>query len=118
MSERDVNLLLEDILQAINTIEDYTTTIRYFDDFVENRMLAQAVYFNFTIIGEAVAQLPLSFREEYPYIDWRVIKDMRNFIVHEYFGISPKVVWDTIQFELSGFKEQITALIKKINHHE
>lgn len=38
---------------------------------------------------------------------------MRNYIVHEYFGIKPKVVWDTIQFELNDLKIQIQQLIDK-----
>jgi len=30
----------------------------------------------------------------------RDMRDMRNFVVHEYFGISDKIIWDTVQNNL------------------
>lgn len=94
MSERDTKLLLEDILDAIATIESFTKEIKSYDDFVSNILLSQAVFFNFTIIGEASSQIPQGFKNLNPHVDWRIIKDMRNFIVHEYFGIVPKLIWE------------------------
>ena len=41
---------------------------------------------------------------------------MRNYIVHEYFGIKPKVIWDTIQFELGDLKSQIQNLLDNKNY--
>jgi len=29
-----------------------------------------------------------------------MLKDFRNFIVHEYFGVGPRVVWDLMKLEL------------------
>lgn len=29
-----------------------------------------------------------------------IVKDFRNFIVHEYFGVDPRVVWDLTTLEL------------------
>lgn len=112
MSERDPQLLLDDILNAISTIQTYTKGISSYSDFISNVMLSQAVYFNFTVIGEAASQIPQNFKGLHPNIEWRIIKDMRNYIVHEYFGISPKIIWDTIQFELEDLKSQIQNLIK------
>ena len=51
-------------------------------------------------MGEASARLPDDFKELYPQIEWRIIKDFRNFIIHDYFGINHQIVWDTIQFKL------------------
>ena len=107
MSERSSKLLLEDILEAITTMQEYTKEINSYTDFVSNVMLSQAVFFNFTIIGEATSQIPQSFKDQNRHVYWRVIKDIRNYIVHEYFGIKPKVIWDTIQFELNDLKTQI-----------
>jgi len=113
MSERNSKLLLEDIIEAITNIQEYTKGISSYSDFIGNVMLSQAVFFNFTIIGEAVSQIPQNFKDINAKVDWRIIKDMRNYIVHEYFGIKPKVVWDTIQFELNDLKTQIQQLIDK-----
>jgi len=36
----------------------------------------------------------------HPEIEWRILKDFRNFIIHEYFGINNEIIWDTIQIRL------------------
>jgi uncharacterized protein with HEPN domain len=37
---------------------------------------------------------------ENPEIPWRDMSDMRNIVVHEYFGVSNKIIWETIQSDL------------------
>jgi len=41
---------------------------------------------------------------------------MRNFIIHEYFGVDLKIVWATIKEDLPAFKENIEKLLQKITH--
>jgi uncharacterized protein with HEPN domain len=36
MSERDVNLLLEDIIESIKNIENYTADVNSFTEFIDN----------------------------------------------------------------------------------
>jgi len=42
------------------------------------------------IIGEALKHLPEEIREEHPEIPWRQIAGIRDIIIHEYFGITPR----------------------------
>jgi len=30
----------------------------------------------------------------FPDYEWRMIKDFRDFIVHEYFGVDERIIWD------------------------
>ncbi len=46
-------------------------------------------------------------KEEIPDFPWRSIKDFRNFIVHEYFGVDSKIVWDLSTIELDGLKKRL-----------
>ncbi|EKE15242.1 MAG: hypothetical protein ACD_12C00109G0004 [uncultured bacterium] len=39
---------------------------------------------------------------------------MRNFIIHEYFGVDLKIVWVTIKDDLPTFKENIKKLLQKV----
>lgn len=55
--ERDYNLFLEDILQAIEKIEIYTKDLSY-DEFCGNSMVVDAVIRNFEVIGEAIKNIP------------------------------------------------------------
>ena len=55
---------------------------------------------NFIIIGEAASQIPEDVEEEYPAIPWHPMRAMRNRIVHAYFEVDEKLMWDTIQTDL------------------
>jgi len=49
-----------------------------------------------------------------------MIKDFRNFIVHEYFGVDLQIVWDVTKLELDELKTKIKALkkdLEKGNHN-
>ncbi|UCF82816.1 MAG: DUF86 domain-containing protein, partial [Desulfobacteraceae bacterium] len=58
--------------------------------------IVDAVIRNLTVIGEAAGHVPDDIVSAYPDIPWRDMRDMRNFVVHEYFGISDKIIWDTV----------------------
>jgi uncharacterized protein with HEPN domain len=71
-----------------------------------------AVERNFAIIGEAASRIQEEFKNSNPTIEWRIIKDFRNFIIHEYFGIDNVIVWDIIQYRLSDLENEISLLIQ------
>lgn len=81
-------------------------------------MRFDAVIRNFTIIGEAVSRLPIEFKTKNKQLNWQQIKDYRNVIVHEYFGVDANITWDIIQNEIPELKIQIEALISKLNLKE
>ena len=39
----------------------------------------------------------------------------RNILIHHYFGINFKTVWDTISISIPAFKKQIESLPEMIN---
>lgn len=99
MSERDPRLYCEDILESSNAILDYVEGLS-FDDFYGDRKTYSAVIREFEIIGEAVGKLPESFKKRHPEIEWQDIKDFRNLLSHEYFGIDLEIVWRIIEDDL------------------
>ena len=68
--------------------------------FLDDRVLVDAAIKNVTVIGEAATHVPEDVTERWPEIPWRDIRDMRNFIVHEYFGVNPDVLWGTVREDL------------------
>jgi uncharacterized protein with HEPN domain len=101
MSERDIPSLLQDILDAIGNIKDFTRGVT-FDIYLGDLKTKHAVERIFSIIGEAVARIDKPFRDKYPSVDWCEVKDFRNIIVHDYFGIDDTIVWDIIHLNLDG----------------
>jgi len=86
MSRTD-DVYLQDILESVNIILNYTENISEFE-YIKNLMLQDAVNRRFEIIGEAASRISTSFKKNNPSVHWRLMKDMRNKLIHEYFGIS------------------------------
>jgi uncharacterized protein with HEPN domain len=111
MSERVTPLLLDDIQCAINNILEFTKgmTLETYESDLKTRF---AVERNFEIIGEAAARISEDFKMSHPEIEWRILKDFRNFIIHEYFGINNEIIWDTIQIRLPELLISFQNLVK------
>ena len=91
-------------------ILDYTQGMSY-DMYDADSKTKDAVERNFEIIGEAASRLPDDFKSIDNGIEWRILKDFRNFIIHEYFGIDNLVVWDIIEHRLPHLLDQISGII-------
>ena len=113
MSERETKLLLLDIIDAIRNIIDFTKDMT-FQNYQSDLKTKHAVERNFSIIGEAVSRIDLAFRNSHTNIDWRQIKDFRNIIVHDYFGIDDLIVWDIIRLNLEQLGKDINAVLASI----
>lgn len=114
MSERDIPSLLQDILEAIGNIKNFTGGLT-FDVYLGDLKIKHAGERNFSIIGEAVARIEKPFRDRYPSVDWREVKDFRNFIVHDYFGIDDAIVWDIIHLNLDQLEREIAVILTSIS---
>ena len=95
MSPRDWRDRVRDILDAIAEIQQFTRGMDY-ETFKEDDKSIRAVEMNFIIIGEAANQIPEEVEEKYITIPWTLMRAMRNRIVHGYFRIGEKLMWDTI----------------------
>ena len=111
MSERELSLLLEDMIESIRYILEFTNGLRL-DEYEADAKTRHAVERNFEIIGEAASRVPSEFKSLHPQVEWRIIKDFRNFIIHDYFGINQSSVWNTIEYRLPDLLKQLTLLLK------
>lgn len=66
-----------------------------YEDLIEDPVLKRSFVRSLEIIGEAVKNLPQGFKEKHTDIPWKEIAGMRNKLIHEYFGVNYKVVWNT-----------------------
>ena len=99
MSKRDDDLLIKDIVDACKNIFEYTKGMNY-DDFSGSNITIDAVVRNFEIIGEASKMVSDVFKSEHPLIEFKLMTDFRNLLIHEYFGIDYEKVWEVISNEL------------------
>jgi len=110
MSKRPIDLLPNDICQAIDRIEQYIENLS-FDAFSEDQKSVDAVVRNLEIIGEAANRLPDELKEKYSEIEWHKVVGLRHRIVHEYFGIDLEIIWQILQKDLPALKQKIIQII-------
>jgi len=111
--KKDNSLLLSHILEAVKDIEDYIKDTSSVEDFIFDKKTHDAVLRSFQVIGEAANNLDENFIESNPNVEWEKVIGMRNFIIHEYFGVDLNIVWDTIKEDLPTFKNNIERLLQR-----
>lgn len=110
MSKRELGDYVQDILEAILELEDFTRSMK-FEDFVDDRKTVNAVVRSLEVIGEAAKKIPGNVREKYPGIPWKRMAGMRDKLIHEYFGIDLEIVWEVVTNEIPPLK----PLIQKVS---
>jgi uncharacterized protein with HEPN domain len=110
VSPRDWRDRIRDILDAIAEIQKFTQGMD-FEIFKEDDKSIRAVEMNFIIIGEAASQIPEEIEEKYPKIPWSLMRAMRNRIVHVYFKVDEKLMWDTVQNDLPPLIAELEKLL-------
>ena len=105
---------LSHILEAIEKIESYIAGVDY-EQFTSNNMMIDAIVRELEIIGEASTNLTVEFREEHADVQWQQMIGMRNFVIHEYFGVNTEIVWDTCKNNLTVLKPLIKQALAEFD---
>ena len=67
-------------------------------------MMQYAIIRKIEIIGEATSRISKTFRDEYPELPWIDMKDMRNKLIHNYFGVNIRHVWNVVEQDIQPQK--------------
>ena len=103
MPYRDWRFRIEDIIEAIDKIEQYTNGID-FESWLKDEKTIDAVIRNIEVIGEASTHLPKEVQENFKDVPWGMMRGIRNILVHEYFGVDLEIVWKTMKQDLPILK--------------
>lgn len=102
---------VEDIIEAMNNAMSFVEGMEY-DDFLKDRKTYYAVIRAMEIIGEAVKKIPEFVKNRYPQIPWRDMAGMRDKLIHEYFGVNLRAVWDTVKQDIPNLKLSFDNILK------
>jgi uncharacterized protein with HEPN domain len=108
---RDWRLRVADMLDAAETAVSLTNGLEK-AEFLADRTLVDASIKNLSVLGEAAAQIPDEIARQWPDVPWRMMRDMRNLIIHEYFGVNPDIVWGTITDDLPVVLAELRRLVE------
>jgi uncharacterized protein with HEPN domain len=102
---------LESILEAIDRIIEYTSSINTADDFDNDHRNFDATMMNFVVIGEMIDKISDEFKKKHSEVEWIKIKGFRNLVAHDYFGIDAEEVWQIIKNKIPALKSDIKLLL-------
>lgn len=102
---------VEDIIEAMNDAQVFALGMDY-DAFIKDKKTIYALNRALEIIGEASKQIPVQIRNRYPEIPWKKMTEMRDKVIHEYFGVDLKRVWITVKNEIPRLKPMFEEILK------
>ena len=113
--------ILEDILSAIERVEERTKDILTIDDFLcssSGMVLLDATCMLLIAIGESLKNLDKTTEGKllptYPSIPWKNVKGMRDIIAHHYFDVDAAQILWIVKNEISPLKTAIQYFISEL----
>jgi len=110
--KKDILIFVKHIEENINDIEIFVRNLDK-NSFFRNKEKQNAVVRSLEIIGEAVKNVPESFRKKYPLVEWKEIAGMRDKLVHHYFGVNLENVWKVVKEDIPVLKRKIKKILKE-----
>jgi len=98
-----IQLYLEALIESIEKIEAYTAAFSNGDSFYHDPKSFDATMMQFVVIGETISRMDEAYKVKNSQVPWVKIKDFRNIIAHDYFGIDADEIWDIITTKLIPF---------------
>ena len=105
---------LHDILEVSTKARMFVEGID-FASFEKNDEKIYAVIRALEVIGEAVKFIPQTERDKYPQIPWKAVAGMRDKLIHGYFDVNSRRVWETIQRDLPPLQKVISIMLADLN---
>jgi uncharacterized protein with HEPN domain len=114
---RNYLLYVEDILEAIGSIEEFIGEMDYVQ-FSEDDKTRSAVVWKIENIGEAVKNIPKQVRDKYRALPWSDLAKIRDKIRHHYFGVDYEIVWEVIRKRFPTIKTEIERIVDELKKED
>lgn len=102
---------LKKMIEYINKALKYTDGCD-FKTFSSNEEKVDATVFAISQIGELVKNISKETIEKYSNIEWIIIKNLRNKIVHDYEGIKLNFIWDIVTKDIIQLKVDLEKILE------
>lgn len=79
-----------------------------------DRQRRDALLWNFTVLGEAAAQVGADVKDRFPQVAWAQPTRLRNRILHGYWSIDLEILHTTATQSLPPFIEQVRRVLEAL----
>ena len=114
MPPRDWRVRIDDALQAARRILHYSEGMSL-EVLNADERTTDAIIKNFMVIGESARHVPEEIRLRHPTVPWDAMRDMRNVVVHEYFGLSVEILWRTVTKDIPALIQALEQIEKTVD---
>jgi len=115
---RSIAAYLADIIDACDHILDAAAS-QSLEAYQSSKTIRRAVERDFQIIGEGLIQLRDRAPELYARVpDAELIIGFRHILVHAYFNLDDRTVWDTIIYDVRPLRELIAVMLTSADAEE
>lgn len=108
---------LRHIQDEIYYILNASTGLTY-DAFISDETIKRSIVRSLEVIGEATKNIPASFRNKNPQIEWKKIAGLRDVLIHHYFGVDYRAVWDIVKNRIPSLAMQIDSILDAVKNRE
>src|SRR5262252_3334104 len=109
---RDI-LLLTEMIDAAEQAQQLASGVNV-SQLEADRQRRDALLWNFTVLGEAAAQLSDEVKARFPDIAWQQPARLRNRIVHGYWSIDLEVLHTTATEQLPAFASGLRSVLSTL----
>ena len=110
--KKDPVLFLKHIIECIERIEKFTVNVNL-EKFVKDDLIHSAVNRQLEIIGEAVKNIPITYKQKYTSVPWKEIAGTRDKLIHQYFGVDLNFIYDIIVKHIPKLKKEMKKILKE-----
>lgn len=114
--KRDYRDYIADILDSIKDIKTFVQGIKY-TGFIRDRKTVNAVVRSIEIIGEASKKIPSALRAKYSSVPWKKMSGMRDKLIHEYFGVDTRILWEVATKEIYTIETPMKSILMDLNRN-
>ena len=105
---------LQHIIEAADLVIEHTKDVTY-EKFLSDKLLYGALVYYTMVIGEASYKLSSEFTSQYNDTPWSDIAGMRHHIVHGYYKVDNRVVWNIITNDIPALRTKVQQYLDEIN---
>lgn len=109
---KDPKIFLIHIRDSINHINKFSKNLTK-SKFMKDRLRQNAIVRELEIIGEAVKNIPVSFRKKNSSVEWVKISGLRDKLIHHYFGLDLEIIWRVIKQDMPDLEEEIIKILNQ-----